>query len=307
MGARLHLIRHLLVLTFVAGAILATDGAWAQDNADSEPTESAQPDTSAGEQTASDEHTEDEKAEPSVEQRRAADRRYEIAVRLFGEGRYREAIDEFSRAIELSGEPVFYCNRGVAFIKVNEWDAALEDLHTCRSTFQGSPAELAQIDAQYRGLQAFVRGVRPRAIEVARDIATGQIEPTVVKVSEKESPWNVELLGHLSLGTGSVLLTTALTLDYLSADLREDFVEQSQGGLGTSEQRYRDLRDELETRQQVFTGLLISGAALAVTGISVLTYTWFIADEPSDQAPQAAELAVEPRDGGASLHLRLDF
>lgn len=244
----------------------------------------------------------DDGPSPDVE----ADRHYGEAVRLFGEGRYREAIEEFDRAIALTDEPVFYCNRGIALIKLNEWDAALEDLRTCRQTFEGDAAELAQIDAQYRGLRAFVRSVRPRAIEVAQDMAAADIEPKVVEISEPQSFWNTELLGHLSLGTGTALLTAAITLDFLSSDLRDEFVAESQGGPGTSPQRYLELRDELETRQTVFAGLTISGAALAVTGVSILTYTWFFAEEPIASG-EASEISIAPTDGGAALQLRLEF
>lgn len=231
---------------------------------------------------------------------------YNEAARLFGEGRYREAIDEFDQAIALAQEPVFYCNRGIAFIKINEWDAALADLHSCRQTYKGSAQEIAQIDAQYKGLRAFVRVVRPRAIEVAQDFASGQIRPRVVKIPEPQSPWDVALLGHISTGTGAVLLTAALTLDYLSGDLRDEFVAESEGGPGTSRKRYRELRDELETRQTVFTGLTISGATLVVAGVSVLTYTWFFSDTPAP-SDTAGSVSVAPLDGGASVQLHLGF
>ncbi|MFP4599014.1 MAG: hypothetical protein ACLFVJ_12225 [Persicimonas sp.] len=253
----------------------------------------------------------DQEASASDDQARArqraieADQHYGEAVRLFGEGRYREAIEEFDRAIELSDESVFFCNRGIALIKLNEWNAALDDMHACRQRFEGDDEELAQIDAQYRGLHAFVRGVRPHAVEVARDIASGGVSETGVAVDEP-SPWTLELAGHLSLGTGSVLLTAAVMLDYLSADLKDEFVTQSNGGPGTSPQRHAELGDELETRQNVFAGLTISGAALAVTGVSILSYEWFFADNASDQTA-AGSVSVAPSDDGAALQLRLEF
>lgn len=278
--ARLHLVRLLLVSILMGtGLVIPRPAAAGENDADES--------SSAGD-------------------RQAADQHYGEAVRLFGQGRYREAIEEFDRAITLSPEPVFYCNRGIAFIKINEWEGALDDLRTCRQTYEGSEAEIAQIDAQYQGLRTFVRDVRPRAIEVAQDIASGELAPKVVTVAEPEDPWNVELLGHLSTGTGAVLLTAALTLDYLSGDLRDEFVAESQGGPGTSAKRYRELRDELETRQNVFTGLTISGATLVVTGVSVLTYSWFFADTP-DQGDTTGSVSVAPLDGGATLQLHLDF
>ena len=248
-----------------------------------------------------------ENGEDAADKAVEADRHYGEAVRLFGEGRYREAIEEFDAAIALTQEPVFFCNRGIALIKLNEWESALSDLRTCSETFEGAPVEVAQIDAQYKGLQAFVRGVRPRAIEVARDMAAGTVSPTVVEVPAQQSPWNIELAGHLSLGTGAVLLTAAVTLDYLSGDLRDDFVAQSEGGPGTSKKRYRELRNELETRQNVFTVLTASGAALAVTGASILAYTWFFSDDPAESRSTAGSVSVAPTDGGAALQLQLEF
>jgi hypothetical protein len=288
--ACLHLVRLLLVLILIGTGLLTTRQAAAQDDGD--VASSAIP---------------KDKAESGSERAAEADRHYGEAVRLFGEGRYREAIEEFDRAIAISEEPVFFCNRGIALIKLNEWDSALDDMRTCRTTFEGAPAEVAQIDAQYKGLRTFVRGVRPRAVEVARDIAAGNVSPNVVEVPERQSPWNLELAGHLSLGTGAVLLTAAVTLDYLSADLRDDFVAQSEGGPGTSPRRYQDLRSELETRQTVFTGLTISGAALSVTGISILAYSWFFSDSPAEESSTASSVSVAPTDGGASLQLHLDF
>lgn len=278
-SAGLHLVRLLLVFIIGSTGLLITRTAAAQESGNTASTSNAQ----------------------------QADKHYGEAVRLFGEGRYREAIEEFNQAIALAEEPVFFCNRGIALIKLNEWNAALSDLKTCQSTFRGSPAEVAQIDAQYKGLRAFVRGVRPRAMEVARDIAAGDITPKVVEVTTKQSPWNIELAGHLSLGTGAALLTAAVTLDYLSGALRDDFVAESEGGAGTSPERYRQLRDELETRQDVFTALTISGATLAVTGVSVLAYTWFFEDDPAEQSSTAGSVSLAPTDSGAALQLHLEF
>lgn len=277
-SAGLHLVRRLCVLIVMSTGLLIALPALAGEN-EKEPADKA------GE----------------------ADRHYGEAVRLFGEGRYREAIEEFDAAIALTQEPVFFCNRGIALIKLNEWEAALTDLRTCSETFRGAPDEVAQIDAQYKGLRAFVRGVRPRAVEVARDIAAGSVTPKVVEVPKHESPWNIELAGHLSLGTGAVLLTAAVTLDYLSGDLRDDFVAESEGGPGTSQKRYYQLRDELETRQTVYTVLTASGATLAVTGASILAYSWFFSDDPAESRSTAGSVSVAPTDGGAALQLQLEF
>ncbi len=295
----LHLVRCVAVCIVLCTGTLTAAVATAGDG-DGDGTE-ARPQADDSSQEASSSDDQARARQRAIE----ADQHYGEAVRLFGEGRYREAIEEFDRAIELSDESVFFCNRGIALIKLNEWDAALDDMHACRQNFEGDDEELAQIDAQYQGLRTFVRGVRPHAVEVARDIAAGGIAKTVVPV-EDQSPWTLELAGHLSLGTGSVLLTAAVMLDYLSADLKDEFVTQSNGGPGTSPERHAELRDELETRQNVFAGLTISGAALAATGVSILTYEWFFADNASDQTA-AGSVSVAPADGGAALQLRLEF
>lgn len=248
----------------------------------------------------------DGRPEAADESDRGADSHYDEAVRLFGEGRYSESAEEFGRAIESSDEPLIYCNRAIAYIKLQEWEAAESDLRTCRDRFEGSEQERAQIDAEYRGLKKSAQGVRPRAIGVAESIAeppTEAVEPEP-SAPAADSPWDVELLGHLSLGTGAVFLTAAGMLDYLSADLHDEFIAESGGGPDTSPQRYQELRGELQTRKRIFTGLAIGGTAFALTGISILTYSWFLA-EPPETAAQS--MSVSPRRGGGSVWWRLRF
>jgi hypothetical protein len=170
---------------------------------------------------------------------------------------------------------------------------------------------MAQIDAQYQGVRAMVRTLRPRAIEVARDVAAGDIEPekvTEVKVVEGNKPFDSETLGHLATGTGAVLWTAALTLDFLSKDVREDFVAESRGGPGTSQQRYDELRREVRNRQRVFIGLGVAGSALTLTGISLLSYNWFF-KKPVERDASASmpKLIVSGTENGGSVRLRIDF
>jgi tetratricopeptide (TPR) repeat protein len=246
-----------------------------------------------------------------AEREARADAYYQEAVRMMNSGRYREAVEEFTSALELSPSPVLYCNRGIAYIKLAEWQDALGDLKTCRDQYETNEAEMAQIDAQYQGVRTMVRTLRPRAIEVARDLAAGDIEPekvTEVKVVEKDAPFDSEFIGHLATGTGAVLWTAAFTLDFLSKDLRDDFVAESQGGPGTSPERYRELKRELRTRKRVFIGLGIAGSALALTGVSLLSYNWFFKDTADDdQASARPSLLVAPTPSGGSVGLRLAF
>jgi tetratricopeptide (TPR) repeat protein len=251
----------------------------------------------------------DNTGETSAEER--ADAHYQEAVRLMNGGRYREAVEEFTAAIDLSPSPVLFCNRGVALIKLAEWEDALRDLRTCRDDYETNEEEMAQIDAQYQGVRAMVRTLRPRAIEVARDVAAGDIEPekvTEVKVVEGNKPFDSETLGHLATGTGAVLWTAALTLDFLSKDVREDFVAESRGGPGTSQQRYDELRREVRNRQRVFIGLGVAGSALTLTGISLLSYNWFF-KKPVERDASASmpKLIVSGTENGGSVRLRIDF
>ena len=85
-------------------------------------------------------------------------------------------------------------------------------------------------------------------------------------------------MGYVTLGIGGALLASAATVDWLSGDLREEFINESQGGPATSSERYDDLRDRVQTRQTVFWGLGASGAALAVAGVGMLV--WDLAASP---------------------------
>lgn len=229
--------------------------------------------------------------------RNAAEAHYQAAVRLFGEGRYREALDEFDVAIELSPEPVFYCNRAVVLIKLEESLEALQSLETCRDTFAGDPVELAQIDAQASGVGAFVRHVGPSATRVAQRVASEG-----VSVAPRDDGWGLSDVGYLSLGAGAAVLASAATLDLLSEDLRADFEAEASGEAGTSYVRYRELRDEFETRQAIFAWLTIGGLALAITGVSLVTYDLIVGEE-------SVEVVLSPRLGasGAGAELLLRF
>ena len=245
---------------------------------------------------------------PQNEREERADAYYQEAVRMMNAGRYREAVEEFTAALELAPSPVLYCNRGIAFVKLSEWEDALSDLRRCRDEYETSEAEMAQIDAQYQGVRVMVRRIRPRAIQVSDGIARGDIEPQKVIVDEDEPFLDTETLGHLSFGTGAVFWTAALTLDFLSRDVREDFVSESQGGPGTSPERYRELRTELQNRKRVFIGLGIAGTALSLTGISLLSYEWFFKKSGEAQARSGQPtLFVAPRSEGAAMGLRLQF
>ena len=252
-------------------------------------------------------------ADPQVSAAEAdrADAHYAEAVRLFGQGRYREAVDAFDKAIAIRADAVYFCNRAVALIKLREWDEALSSMRTCRQWFRGPTVELAQVDAQLGGLEAFVEHVRPRALGVARAIATRlpsaqspgapPVDAGLVAAdSRRDDSSGFETAGWVSLSVGGALLASAVTLDWLSADLRDDFVRASSAD---SRSEYNALKSELDTRQQLFYGLSISGGLLAATGVSLLGYHWLAEDE----GPTSSHLVLTPHTAGAVLQLNGKF
>lgn len=207
-----------------------------------------------------------------------AELRYQEAVRLFGEGRYRESLHAFNEAIELDPQSVFYCNRALVELKLQETAQAAASFRACRDSFEGDEAELASIEAQLKGVEMYEFHLRPRSITVARDIAAGPVQ--LQQPVEVSTGWDVGDTGFVFLGASAALFASALTLDLLSADLKEDFQTQSQGGMGTSEARYTELKTELETRQTVFFTLGALGAGAALVGGGLLIYHYANHPEP---------------------------
>lgn len=201
-------------------------------------------------------------------QQDAAELRYQAAVRLFGEGRYRESLAEFDAAIALDPQSVFFCNKALVELKLQETGQAVASLRECRQRFEGDDAELALIDAQLLGVTTFHDVVRIRAMTVARDIAAGPV--ALNPVDGEPNTWDMGDTGFVFLGVSAALIASAITVDILSEDLKSDFLRESDGGPGTSLARYEELRDDLKFRQTIFYGLGIGGAASAAAGVVLL-------------------------------------
>ncbi len=61
---------------------------------------------------------------------------FENGVLLFKQGQYQEAIDKFSRLIEIApGNPDAYKNRGVCYMKQEKFDPAISDFEKARELF----------------------------------------------------------------------------------------------------------------------------------------------------------------------------
>ncbi len=198
---------------------------------------------------------------------------YQIAVDLLNEGRYAESVDAFTRAIELSPDPVFYCNRSAALVRLLEYERAIEDLTHCRDNLADAPEITARADAQLKALSLYTKSVRGRAFGVARDIAAGPIvkkddplDPPGQVTPQRESS-ALAVMGGIGLGLGGASLALAAGLDVLSQDVVADFKASS---TGTDSAEYDRLRGEVVWRQQAFYGSVIAGSALLGLGAALL-------------------------------------
>jgi tetratricopeptide (TPR) repeat protein len=229
-----------------------------------------------------------------------AEDHYQSAAKLFGEGRYREALEEFDAAIAIAPEAIFFCNRAVVLIKLQEFDAALDSMRTCRDTFEGDPRELAQIDAQLNALTLYVRHLQRNAAATATTIAT---RPKSAPGTPPPKPgWGASDTGYLVLGVGAALLGSAATLDLLSADLVQDYRDAA---TGPDPARYAQLKQDLSQRQRVFWGLTIGGSILAATGASIVLYNFISEDDTPQPISHAMILPTISPDGtGVIFDLR---
>ncbi|MEZ4460630.1 MAG: hypothetical protein R3E66_13060 [bacterium] len=215
--------------------------------------------------------------------RAEAEQHYQTAVVLLSEGRFLEALNEFDAAIALSPQAIFYCNRALALVKLKETTQAVQSLKSCRDNFEGDAAELAQIDAQYLGVAAFDQVIRPHSMTIAQDIASGPI----VRPSQDDD-WNLGDFGLISMGVGAAFLASAVTLDLLSADLHDSFIAESEGGAGTSQARYDELKSDLEFRQTVFWSLAGAGTLFVVVGGGLVAYHLSSDDDSISWIPTAS-------------------
>ena len=232
--------------------------------------------------------------------RATAETHYQTAVRLYGEGRYREALDEFDAAIAKSPESIFYCNRAVALIKLQEPEEALESLQTCQSTHTGDKAELASIDAQRSGVAVMVDHVQPGVLETVSAINA----PTLVAPEAPRRGWTRLETGILLIGIGGASLASAATLDFLSQELRDQLEAASSVSLDGTEgfqeerTRYDELRQRYVRRQRIWLGLTAGGAAITLTGAILVT---------SRLVSRSRKVEVGVGPGGANIQVRLQF
>lgn len=226
-----------------------------------------------------------------------AEAHYQTAVRLFGEGRYREALDEFDAAIELSPESIFYCNRAIVLIQLTEIESALDSLETCQNTFTGDPTDLAAIDAQRLGVERVVRHVRPGVLDTVSMI-NAPLEAPVVE----DDRWTRASTGFVLLAAGGALLASAATLDVLSGDIRERFESESQGPRGSTEEDYTAARNAYVARQRIWIGLTGAGALAVVSGAVLVGSYWLAA--PGEET---VEVGIRSVGSGIGAAIRLSW
>lgn len=219
----------------------------------------------------------------------AAESRYQTAVRLFGEGRYREALDEFDAAIALSPESIFYCNRAIVLIQLREPQEALESLRICQQTFTGDEAELAQIDAQRAAVDVAVNVLRPGATSTVSAINAPQLDDSAER-------WTRANTGYLVLGLGGALFASAATLDLLSGDLKEALQTAADG---RSIEDYDVARDAYVARRRIWLGLTAAGAVFTLSG-GILVVSHFIGGASNSDV----ELGLQLHNPGMSVRFR---
>lgn len=231
---------------------------------------------------------------------------YARAVELYNQGRNREALDEFDKAIDAVPSPVYFCNRGIVLLKLEENLRAIEDLRTCRDTYEDlDEGGRAKIDAQIKALEIFELVFSPNARQAARDIARGPDQPVVIErpvvIPPPDNSSASRGIGWSMLGLGLVSLGGAAGLDIASRSMLEDFKDSRYDADNT---RHQDLQLTLAKRQTAFYALSITGGALAIAGVTTLIVDKLRRDRAEDPAML---IAPEVSREGASLQFHLRF
>lgn len=211
---------------------------------------------------------------------------YNQAITLFGQGRHREAVIAFDKAIQLNPVPVYYCNKAIAQLKLNQLGDAIKSTTTCRDTFKGDQQELAKIDARLKAFKTVADHTRANSRLTAQSIALkSKVKKTVITPPAKpivDDSWNASDWGYISIAIGGALLASALTLDWLSADAVDTLKTQSKSG---NKQDYDEARATIEQRQPLFWGLTIGGSLLSALGVGLITYHYLGQDTDPQATP----------------------
>lgn len=215
-----------------------------------------------------------------IGQAEQAEQHYRMAVQFYGQGRYRESVEEFDLAIELHDDPVMHCNRAVPLIKLGELREARQSLILCRDSYAAEDQERAEVDAEVLALGLIIDAVSSRSLEVVRSIqsrreAKAAVVFAPVPEPEPDSGRRVGakgVVGMSLLGAGALAGVGAAILDWMSGSMVDEFRDQSRGGPGTSAARHEELRGQIQQRQRLFLGL--TGASVALSTIGATLVVW---------------------------------
>lgn len=245
----------------------------------------------------------------------SAEEEYAHAIQLYNEGRNREALAAFDRAIARSPDPVYRCNRAVVLVVLEEYDRAIEDLTRCRDEYQMPDEKKAYIDAQLKALTVFERVLKPHAREAAALIAS---PPRLVTTPPDRGPITpvtppppasrpLRPVGWVALGLGTGALLGAGGLEFYS---RHDVQRYKESCLQAASPApdCAALQTSLRPQQNLSRLLLGSGALLALGGVTLLIVTRQ-EPAPTQVTPtiQAARLTPAIAPGQGALTLTLDF
>jgi tetratricopeptide (TPR) repeat protein len=239
-----------------------------------------------------------------------ADAFYLQAIQSFNEGRYRDALESFDRAIALRPDPVFFCNRGTVLLKLNEIPSALASMESCLERFEAddeeSRTERAQIQAEVLALSLVVRQVSPKVRRIATNIATrpDDKEATVVFVQPRDSSRRGMRIGAWSMaGVAGASIVSSLIVEASTQPLIEEFKEA--GAAGQDRGRFDALRAAIDQRKVVIGGLLILGAASTIT--SAVLFWADIDAEDQSSGPNRIGAALNILENGAAIELKVAF
>lgn len=231
---------------------------------------------------------------------------YARAVELYNQGRNREALDEFDKAIAAVPSPVYFCNRGIVLLKLEENQRAIEDLRACRDTYEDLDDDgRAKIDAQIKALETFEFIFSPNARQAARDIARGPEKPIVIErpvvIPPPDNSPALRGIGWSMLGLGLASLGGAAGLDVASRPMLEDFQDSR---YDADSSRHQELQLTLAKRQTAFYALSITGGALALAGVTTLIVDKVRRDRAANSS---VTITPEVSKESTSLQLRLRF
>jgi hypothetical protein len=240
---------------------------------------------------------------------RVAEEHYRMATSLYGQGRYREAVEEFDRSLEWIDDPLVHCSRAVPLIRLGDLREAHRSMVNCEDAFPEGSLDRAEVVAQSEAVRVVIEHLRVQAIGVATQAVPVPLTDVAVEEEPEEIGRRRGSTGLLLAGAGGLVVAGGLgggaaIWDAGSAGLVDEFLRQSEGGEGTSAERHAELQAELEERQMVFRGLVLASAGMAVVGTGLLV-AGLVARPRRENSGVALEVDVDGR--GAlmvGVHLR---